>query len=184
MKYSCLPDSVNRVRRIVGRVINSKRLPAFVYRLDTRAPAFVRATGFQPWNAAGNITLMEHVNNAYAPGHAQQGQLTRQASQYVSTGGYGLLKPLDATFANQLHETNLYKIDTAVAQQTGLFFDVNDIFDKAGVDRPYATQREWLKLGGIDQSAVIEMMTGATFAGQMVEGVAPDEDNLQDWVAF
>lgn len=130
--------------------------------------------------------MMEHVNNSYSTGHAQAGQQTKYDSQFVSTGAYGILKNIDPTFAQQVMNTNLYKIDTAVALLTGAFYDANDVFDRAGVNRPYATQREWIKAGGIDQLAVIETMTGATYAGQlqMPGGVAPDENQLQGWAAF
>ncbi len=185
-KHSWLPKAVNRKRRILGRIINRKELPAFVYRFDSRAPAAIRATGFQPWNGAGGISMMEHVNNAYATGHAQAGQQTKYDSQFVSTGAYGILKHIDPTFAQQVLQTNLYKIDAAVALQTGVFFDANDTFDRAGVNRPYSTQREWIKVGGIDQAAVLETMTGANYAGQlaMPGGTAPDEDALAGWQAF
>ena len=186
-KYDFLPKSVNRARRIIGRVINGKQLPAFVYRFDQRTPQTIRATGFQPWNGAGGITMMEHVNNAYAAGHAQAGQQTKLHSQFVSTAGYGILKRIDPTFAQQVMNTNLYRINTALALQAGgLFFDANDVFDRAGVDRPYATQREWIKQGGIDQAAVVQYMTGANYAGQlaMPGGIAPDEHLLQGWQNF
>lgn len=130
--------------------------------------------------------MMEHVNNAYAAGHQQAGQQTKYDSQYVSTGAYGMLKKLDPTFAQQVYNTNVYKIDTAIALQTGVFFDANSVFDKAGVDRPYSTQREWIKQGGIDQAAVIETMTGRNYAEQlqMPGGVAPDEHLLVGWQQF
>lgn len=48
---------------------------------------------------------MEHVNNAYAPGHANAGQQTKHASQWVASGAYGMLKRLDPTFAQQVPMT-------------------------------------------------------------------------------
>lgn len=175
----------SRQRRIIGRVIQRKSVPPYVYRLDARSPATIRATGFQPWNGGGGVSLIEHVTGAYPHGHAKAGQLVKPDSQWVSAGAYGLLKRLDPTFAQQIKNTNLYKIDSAVALATGNFYDVNDAFDKAGIDRPYATQREWLKAGGIDQAAVIETMPGATFFRQydMTTG-APDEGALNGWVGF
>jgi hypothetical protein len=130
--------------------------------------------------------MMEHVNNAYPVGHAQAGQQTKYDSQFISTGAYGILKHIDPTFAQQVLQTNLYKIDAAVASLTGVFFDANDVFDKAGVDRPYSTQREWIKVGGIDQVAVVATMTGANYAAQLVmpAGDAPDENLLAGWQPF
>ena len=104
---------------------------------------------------------MEHVNNAYAVGHAQANAPVKHDSQFVSTCGYGMLKVLDPTFAQQIMGTSIYKIDTAVALLTGNFSGANDVFDPAGDNRPRMTQREWIKLGSIDQAAVIETMTGA-----------------------
>ncbi|MEM7212945.1 MAG: hypothetical protein AAF479_13810 [Pseudomonadota bacterium] len=52
-----------------------------------------------------------------------------------------MLERLDPTFAQQLLSSNLYKIDTAVALTTGMFVDVNDTFDRAGIDRPCAIPR-------------------------------------------
>src|ERR1700680_1939483 len=101
-KYEWLPAGVNRKRRIIGRIINAKALPQYTYRLDQRAPVLIRATGFQPWNGGGNITLVEHVTNAYGANHAQAGQATKHDSQWVSTAGYGMLKNLDPTFAQQI----------------------------------------------------------------------------------
>lgn len=175
---------LSRQRRILGRIVNSKTVPAFTYRWDTRAPSAIRATGFQPWHAPGTITLIEHVTGAYQGGPSA-GQMTKKHSQFVSTGAYGMLQKLDPTFAQQVLTTNLYKIDTTIAAATGPFRDANDTFDKAGIDRPYATQREWIKEGGIPENAVVEYMTGKAFYDQydLITG-APAENALVGWQAF
>ncbi len=128
---------------------------------------------------------MEHVNNSYAADHPQAGQMAKHESQWISTGAYGMLKNIDPTFAQQILNTNLYKIETRLAVQTGNFYDANDTFDKAGVDRPYSTQREWIKEGGVPQEAIVFYMSGRTFFNQydMTNG-APDEDALTGWQAF
>jgi hypothetical protein len=171
----------HRWRRIIGRWLNGKTLPTNTYRWDTRAPDVIAQSGFQPWNPAGNIQLDEHVNNAFASG-AKQGQAAKMESQWVSTGAYGMLKKLDPTFAQQVLNTNLYKIDTQVAKTTGSFSDANDHFDRLGKKRPYASQREWIKLGGIPGQAVVAWMTGKTFLDQydFTTG-APDEGALTGW---
>ena len=96
-----------------------------------------------------------------------------------------MLKKLDPIFAQQVLNTNLYKINTGLAVASGHFLDANDAFDKAGIDRPYSTQREWLKLGGVPQNAVVEYMSGQDFFRQydLVAG-APDEGVLANWLAF
>jgi hypothetical protein len=160
-------------------------LPQYTYRLDQRTPVVIRATGFQPWNGGGGITLMEHVNNAYGANHAQAGQQAKHDSQWVSTAGYGMLKNLDPVFAQQILNTNVYRIDTVAALATGNFMDANDYFDKAAVNRPYSTQREWLKLGGVDQVAVVDYMPGQTYFGQLnAQFEAPNENALVGWQAF
>ncbi len=183
-KFNFLPDRVNRARRILVRIISGKELPQYVYRFDTRTPADIRRDGFQPRQAGGNVSLREHVNNAYAPNNAQAGQQTKYDSHWVSTGAYGLINRIDPTFAQQVLNTNLYKIDTARALASGNFYDANDSFDRAGVNRPYATQREWIKLGGIDQQAILWYMDGLTYANQLNNGVAPGENVLAGWQQF
>lgn len=178
-------DWIKRKRRIIGRIVNRKHLPDFTYRWDTRSPSDIRASGFQPWDPSGTIGLIEHVNNAYAADHALAGQLTKHDSQWISTGAYGMLKKIDPTFAQQILNTNLYKIDTQLALPTGNFHDANDTFDKANVNRPYSTQREWIKEGGVPQGAIVAYMTGRQFFNQydMTNG-APDEDALTGWQPF
>ena len=93
-----------------------------------------------------------------------------------------MLKKLDPTFAQQVLNTNLYKIDTSKAKITGKFSDVNDHFDKINKDRPYASQREWAKLGGIPPKAVVSWMDCKTFINQFdLKNGAPDESKLTGW---
>lgn len=185
-KFDWLPAGVNRKRRIIGRFINAKALPAHTYRFDERAPAAIRATGFQPWNGAGGISAVEHVTNAYGVGHAQAGQATKADSQWVSTASYGMLKQLDPVMAQKIPGgINLYRINTAIALGTGNFVDANDHFDRERLNRPYATQREWIKLGGIDQAAVTDYMDGLTYFNQLdAQDLAPDENALAGWLVF
>lgn len=175
---------MERKRRILGRIINRKELPTFTYRLDKRAPATVRLEGFQPWLPDGDITLTQHVKGAYASG-PRKGEQTKYDSQWVSTGAYGLIKNIDPVFAHQINHTYVYRIDTRLALSTGQFTDVNDDFDKRGLHRPYATQREWLKLGGIPQNAVNAYMSGLDFMAQYdFDTGAPDELALLGWRTF
>ncbi|MGL6012614.1 MAG: scabin-related ADP-ribosyltransferase, partial [Shewanella oncorhynchi] len=161
--------------------IQRKSLPAFTYRWDSRSPGVILASGFQPWNINGNISIIEHVKNSYASGPNKNLQ-TKHDSQYVSTGAYGMIKNLDPTFAQQVLNSYLYKIDTNIALENGNFYDVNDIFDRSGLHRPYATQREWLKSGGIPARAVVMYMQGREYMNQydFVRG-APDEQVLVGW---
>ena len=184
-KLTIQRDTVfHKARRIVGRWINNKQLPVNTYRWDTRLPAKIANSGFQPWNANGNIRLEEHVNNAFASGE-QQGQQAKYESQWVSTGAYGMLKKLDPTFAQQVLNTYLYKIDTTTAKTTGEFSDANDYFDKINKDRPYASQREWIKLGGIPPEAVVKWMRGKDFVEQYdIDTGAPNENELTGWKAM
>lgn len=177
-------DWFKRTRRIMGRVIIKKELPEYTYRFDTRAPNVIRTLGFQPWATVGTISVIEHVKNSYAGG-ARNGQQTKYDSQWVSTGAYGLVKKLDPTFAQQVLNTNLYRIETELALATGNFFDANDTFDRAGINRPYATQREWIKVGGVPQNSITHCMTGRVFFDQYDFSTgAPEEDLLTGWTTF
>lgn len=180
-KLNWLPNSINRQRRIIGRVINNKQLPTYAYRLDERAPATIRETGFQPWNSTGTLALPEHVNGVFNGTQT----LAKAHSQFVSVAYYSFLKKMDAKFLGGVLNKNIYKIDVQAASATGNFIDANDFFDRSGVDRPFADQRELTKEGGIDQVAVIEYMTGNNYYQQLdANFVAPDENLLQGWQAF
>ena len=171
-----LSEKGGRVKRIIGRFF-TKTLPEDVYRWDTREPKVIAQEGFQPRNLEGSIRLEEHVNNIL-----DNGDVAKEESQWVSTGAYGMLKRLDPTFAQQVRNTNLYKINTTIAKQSGNFHDANDFFDKKGENRPYATQREWAKLGGIPPEAVEQWMSGEEFFQQYdLENGAPDESALTGW---
>ena len=177
-------ESLSRVKRQVGRFLKNKKLPPSTYRWDDRKPDVIAQTGFQPWKATGTLTLDEHVNNAFASG-AKAGQLAKYDSQWVSTGAYGMLKKLDPVFAQKVMNTHLYRIDTAIAGQSDKFHDANAHFDKIGKNRPYASQREWTKEGGIAPQAVVNYMDGMDFINQydMTTG-APDEAQLTNWKAM
>lgn len=190
-KYDFLPENINRKRRILGRILNRKELPTYVYRLDTRDPAAIRGQGFQPRKDDGTVTAIEHVKNTLSPGHANyqpnHGVPAKSYSQWVSTAGYGFFQPIDPTFAHHLanNDSYIYKIDTTVAIQTGPFVDANSHFDKAGIRRPYATQREWIKLGGINDAAIVNYMTATTMGQQMDNKFsAPTESTLTGWLRF
>ena len=169
-------EKAGRAKRIVARFF-TKTLPRNTYRWDTRDPNTIAQEGFQPRNPGGNIRLDEHVNNVL-----NNGEVAKYQSQWVSTGAYGMLKKLDPTFAQQVLNTNLYKIDTTIAKRTGNFHDANDFFDKKGKKRPYASQREWAKLGGVPAAAIVKWMPGEDFFNQYsLENGAPDENALANW---
>ena len=177
-----MSEGLARRKRIVSRIILRKHLPEFTYRWDARTPKQISSSGFMPWAQDGKLSLIEHVTSAFAVGHEMEGQLAKKYSQWVSTGAYGMIKKLDPTFAQQVLNTNLYMIRTKSALITGDFYDANDHFDRHGIARPYATQREWVKLGGVPAGAVIKCMTGKEYMSQydFVTG-APPEDKLTGW---
>lgn len=124
-------------------------------------------------------TLEEQVT-----GVLESGGGAKHESQWVSTGAYGMLQKLDPTFAQQVLNTNLYKIDTAKAKEgnQNSFVDVNAHFDKIGKDRPYATQREWAIQGGVPPAAIVEFMSGKSYFDQYdMETGAPAESALSGW---
>ncbi|MCY0388371.1 hypothetical protein OVY01_14225 [Robbsia sp. Bb-Pol-6] len=180
-----MPNRFFREKRILGRVLARKQLPGFVYRWDERDIAVIRREGFQPWKPEGTITLVEHVRGTYRR-NACPRELSKYESQFVSTGSYGMLKRIDPTFACKAFSANLYRIRTGIALETGVFQDVNDAFDRSGIVRPYATQREWLKSGGIPARAIVAYMPGKTFIAQydIAKNVGPEEADLKGWLPF
>ncbi|WP_186646201.1 hypothetical protein [Fluviispira vulneris] len=178
--------SIQRQKRILGRIMSGKSLPQFLYRWDQRPPSVICREGFKPWNEDGTIKLIEHVTGCYSSNKIQDAKSppkgVKHDSQWVSTGSYGMVKTIDPLFAQQILDSNLYKIDTNIAVRSGPFYDVNDHFDKAGINRPYPKQREWAKLGSISISAVIAYMTGEDFIIQYCfSSGAPNEGVLKNW---
>ncbi|TFH90038.1 scabin-related ADP-ribosyltransferase [Vibrio ouci] len=176
-------DDFGRIKRIVARKARGKSLPRYVYRWDRRTPEEIKRTGFQPWNHNGDVSVIEHVKNSFAAHRPNPGMNVKEHSQFVSTGSYGMLSTLDPVFAQQVLNTNLYKIDTSLGgMRASDFFDVNDVFDRARIQRPYRTQREWAKQNGIPQEAVVEVMSGSVFMSQYdFKKGAPNEDKLIGW---
>jgi hypothetical protein len=201
MPISMLPIS-DRAQRRIARKITRKKLPEYVYRWDTRPPATIRIDGFRPNSenypglhvALGNVTLFDHVRNSWSdpamwvPNETGRSVLPKSVTQWVSTGSYGMLNPLDPTFAHQARNSFLYKIRTSDAQlQNGPqeFYDVNDEFDRVGLARPYPTQREWIKLAGIPARAVVSYMPGAMFVDLWARNQLPDDETkLGGWTAL
>lgn len=157
---SVLPESMNRKRRILGRVLNQKQLPPFVYRTDGRTPTEISATGFQPWNPDGDVSLFEHVRGSFD----DDSGATKLSSQWVSTSAFRGLAQMDARLIMALRSGFIYKINTATAVQTGEFRDVNNAFDTAGRDNDFSDQREYAKRGGIAAHAITAYLTGEVYA--------------------
>ena len=175
-------DALGRKKRILTRKIK-KTLPKYVYRWDRRSPDVIRRDGFQPWAVGGDLSVIEHVKNALGNHRSNPGMNAKEYSQFVSTGGYGMLSNLDPVFAQQVLDTNLYKIDTTICGGISSdFFDVNDVFDRAGLHRPYKDQREWAKQNGIPNLAIVGVMCGRKFMSQYdFKNGAPKEENLIGW---
>jgi hypothetical protein len=179
-----IPESVKRQLRIWKRQIDKKSLPNKVYRIDARDANTIKAQGFQPWKATGNISIKEHVTGALDQALADGSTLAKYQSQFVSTAAYHGLA--DAVLAQVSQGKYLYKIDTTYAGLNPADFnDVNDYFDKRGIPRPYPKQREWLKQGGIPGAAVTHYMGAQGFFLQAnVVGeklVLPNEGNIAGW---
>ncbi|GBQ99572.1 hypothetical protein AA23498_3498 [Acetobacter nitrogenifigens DSM 23921 = NBRC 105050] len=178
-----LTSWLGRKRRIAGRVLNQKKLPEYTYRWDARSPQEIARDGFGPWNEGGDVTLIDHVNGSYSSGPSR-GRATKYDSQFVSTGAYGMIKNPDPLLAQGMLAKTLYKIRTGVAGATGPFRDVNDEFDRAGIERPFSTQREWLKEGRIPPAAIVGYMTGRYFFDtyMSVQRIPAQESQLSGWL--
>ena len=177
-----LIDSLVRKKRIVTRNVRGKSLPQYVYRWDTRSPDVIKIAGFQPRAIDGDLSVIEHVNNALGSHRSNPEMNAKEYSQFVSTGSYGMLSTIDPVFAQQVLHTNLYKIDTTMIGCSSDFFDVNDVFDRAGLRRPYKEQREWAKINGIPRLAIIEVMTERELMSQYdFKHGSPKEKDLTGW---
>jgi hypothetical protein len=140
-------------------------LPNAVYRMDERPPAEIANVGFQPWNAGGDISIIEHVNqvlqvdrgDAPTGESGEAGKGAKKHSQWVSTSG-DLNFAKDPTLLQGLLFKYFYKIDTSVDPLT--FTDVNKHFDEQGVPNPYEPQFEFIKSGGIPGNQVTYYVHG------------------------
>jgi hypothetical protein len=181
-----IKKGISRQLRIWKRQMDKKSLPNSVYRIDARDPTAISAGGFQPWKAAGNITIKEHVTGALDQALADGSTLAKYESQFVSTANYKGLA--DGVLANASMGKKLYKIDTNFAGiNRASFTDVNDYFDRLGRDRPYPQQREWLKAGGIPGAAVTHYMDAPNFFQQCTftpSITLPDEGSVNGWQAM
>ncbi len=150
-------------------------LPESVYRMDERLPAVISKVGFQPWNAGGNITIVEHVNQVLANNRdvaptgesGKAGSGAKKHSQYVSTSG-NLNFAKDPILLQGLLNKYFYKIDTTVDPQT--FTDVNKHFDDQGLPNPYEPQFEFIKSGGIPGNQVTYFVNGRALMDFVIAG--------------
>lgn len=165
------------------RWLSNKKLPSNTYRWDTRDAGTIAKEGFQPWNSEGTVSLTEHVMGS----SADDGHAVKYESQWVSTGAFDMLKTIDPIFAQQVLNTNLYKIDTAAVQKItkSEFVDVNKYFDSIGKKRPYASQKEWaMQKEGIPAQAIVAWMPGSEFIKNYdlaKNELSTDEASLPGW---
>lgn len=150
--------------------------PDFVFRMDERAPAVIAQVGFQPWNPAGTLSIIEHVKGAIEVARADVngksgavGAGAKPHSQFVSTAA-DLEFAKDPVLAQGLPGKYFYKISTAAAPDT--YTDVGEHFDGQQVANPFEKQLEFIQRGGIPGNQVVEYI-----AGKDVIGFALGEDD-------
>jgi hypothetical protein len=165
------------------RMRERKPLPNSVFRMDERSPAEIARNGFQPWNAGGQITIIEHVNQVLKADRAdaptgesgKEGKGAKKHSQWVSTSG-DLNFAKDPTLLAGLLNKYFYKIDTTVDPET--FTDVNKHFDEQGVPNPYEPQFEFIKSGGIPGNQVTFYVHGRELMNFVIAGTDADTWNI------
>ena len=148
--------------KFTGKVFN--RVPRYVYRMDTRTPTEIAATGFAPREgAAGNLTLWGHVSRTYPdkPG------FSRDDSQWISTGRNDMLN--DGIIATMTQTHTLYRIDSS--RTGGRFADVNRTF---GDDHEYANQNEYAHENAIPPEAITHYMTGEDARNHLLDAMGAD----------
>jgi len=139
-------------------------LPDFVFRSDTRDPAIIAKDGFQPWNSAGTISIVEHVKGSLEAARADIGDqsgavgaLAKHHSQFVSTAA-DIEFAKDPVLVAGLRSKIFYKI--ATAQNPATFTDVGEHFDGQNLPNPFEKQLEFVQLGGIPGDHVVEYVDG------------------------
>ena len=166
--------------RALKRVINSKSLPDFIYRMDERGVATVRQLGLQP---KGNrtdgifgqvaidpmVSVIEHVNKAYDAGGS-----CNLADPYISCFDWKALQPINAAtlaFMQGYANGYVYMIDTATVTAAGRqLYYANEVFDRAERASQYRGQREWSCYGVIPASAIRFMITVPYLMTQLAAG--------------
>lgn len=159
-------------------------LPNAVYRMDERAPEEIANVGFQPWNAGGEISIIEHVNqvlevdreDAPTGESGKAGKGAKKHSQWVSTSG-DLNFAKDPTLLQGLLSKYFYKIDTTVDPKK--FTNVNKHFDEQGVPNPYEPQFEFIKSGGIPGNQVTYYVHGRELMEFVIAGTDASSWNIQ-----
>lgn len=165
------------------RLRDREPMPNSVYRMDERTPEEIAKVGFQPWNPAGTVSIIEHVTQVLRTKKPDRpdgtsgdiGKGAKKHSQYVSTAG-NLEFAKDPTLLAGLLNKYFYKIDTSINPNN--FNDVNRHFDEMGEPNPYETQFEWSHEGGIAPACITQYFHGKDIvdmvvAGKIVENAIP-----------
>lgn len=150
-------------------------LPASVYRNDERTPEKIAEVGFQPWNAGGNVSIVEHVKqvleadrpDAPTGESGTKGMGAKKHSQWVSTAG-DLNYAKDPTLLSGLLNKYFYKIDTR--NDIASFHDSSKQFDELGIPNPYESQFEFCKEGGIPGNQVSHFVHGKALMNFVLAG--------------
>ncbi len=150
-------------------------MPQSVYRMDERTPEVIAGVGFQPWNPAGTVNIVEHVTQVLRTTKTDRpdgtsgaiGMGAKKHSQFVSTAG-NLDFAKDPTLLAGLLNKYFYKITTTVNPAN--FNDVSKHFDDMGEPNPYETQFEWAHDGGIPPASVTQYFKGKDIVDMVIAG--------------
>jgi len=150
-------------------------MPQSTYRMDERTPEAISKVGFQPWNPAGTVSIVEHVTQVLRTQKPDRpdgtsgdiGKGAKKHSQFVSTAGNLDFAKVPTLLAGLLSKY-FYKIDTSINPAN--FNDVSKHFDEMGEPNPYETQYEWAHEGGIAPACITQYFHGKDIVDMVIAG--------------
>jgi hypothetical protein len=148
--------------RKARRIVSHKQLPAFVYRMDDRPVAFVKANGLQPKGlrtdgALGQfgpvlpgVSVVEHVKKTSDTTNAS----INNVDPWISFFAWEALQPISGAvmaFMQGYMQGRIFMIDTATAVAAGYNFhyanEVFDLVERREEGAQYRGQKEWSGYG-------------------------------------
>jgi len=184
--------------RKARRIVWHKQLPEFVYRMDDRPVAFVKANGLQPKGlrtdgAVGqfgpvnmNVSVIEHVKKT----SDATGASINTVDPWISFFAWHALQPISGAvmaFMQGYLNGRIYMIDTATAVGAGYNFhyanEVFDIAERRGEGAQYRGQKEWSGFGTTPAASIRFALPVPALLAALNGNTAPEPMTLP-WVGM
>jgi hypothetical protein len=170
------------------RLASPKVLPDFVYRMDDRPEAFVKANGLQPKGyrtdgvpgqfgpANPGVSVIEHVKKT----SDATGASINSVDPWISFFVWEALQPISPAVNAFMHgyvNGKIYMVDTATAVANGYhFYYANEVFDLAERRQEaaqYRGQKEWSGFGVLPAVSVRFVLPVPTLMANLAGFYAP-----------